>query len=201
LKFSSALSEFFFAIFFKNFLKILLDRGGGQKCYNKNVFVLYVVINSCSADFFAENFFEGDFMRCKILKFPVKNFNDNKIILKRGNKMIDNAELLKNFLENCSCIKNENNCVIKICPEEIEEKCGVEVRNFIMKNLIFDKGNEDYKGKFFGCNVKTEPHYKYETYKYDYVGIDYQNISSDYIVLDYYDLTLSRQDYEKLQKI
>lgn len=65
-----------------------------------------------------------------------------------------------------------------------------------MKNLIFDKGNEDYKGKFFGYEVKTEPHYKYD------IGTsDYKNVSSEYIVLDYYDMTISQQDYEKLQKI
>ena len=114
--------------------------------------------------------------------------------------MNENAELLKNFLDNFSCVKNENDCVIKICPEEIEEKCGVEVRNFIMKNLIFDKGSEDYKGKFFGYAVTTEPHYKYETCKYDIGVIDYKNVASEYIVLDYYEMTINRQDYEKLQE-
>ena len=138
----------------------------------------------------------------KILQFPGKPSNENKIIyFKRGIKMTENAELLKIFLDTFGCVKNKNNCVIKICPEEIEEKCGVEVRNFIMKNLVFDKGNEDYKEKFFGYAVRTKPHYKYESYKIDYAEIEHHlNSLCKYITFDYYDMIISRQDYEELQE-
>lgn len=137
----------------------------------------------------------------KILQFPNKNFDDKKIIsINRGIKLIENIEFLKKFFETFGCKKDENNCVIKICPDEIEEKCGAEIKNFIMENLIFDEGHEDYNGKFFGYVAKIKPHYKFLIEKYDFNGIKNNfNLLCECISLDYYDLRISRKDYDEIQ--
>ena len=102
------------------------------------------------------------------------------------------ASLLEKFFRNFGYRRSGSDYIIKISPDEITEKCGSEVSNFIMRNLVFEEGREDYRGKFFGYTVRTTPHEKLAQpgsgalYEYGKIG--------------YYDMYISRTGYESLQE-
>ena len=73
---------------------------------------------------------------------------------------------------------------IKFEPKKIESRCGREVINFVMQNLVFTDELKR-KGKFFGYKVKISG--------YD----DYENGSG---IIDYFKVTMSETGYKSLEE-